>query len=80
MRTTMKKRHEKGIFAAARAFTIVFSQPKVPLCAEPVTAHAACSHHCRYYGSSGNREEIENHEERSILTPVRVSTQIQYDT
>ncbi|MBR3449046.1 MAG: hypothetical protein IKH27_14710 [Oscillospiraceae bacterium] len=79
MKTTMKKRLAKGILAAAFAFVTVFSVPQFPLYAEPVTAHASCSHHCRHYRSFGDWKEVENREERSFLTKVTVSTQMQIE-
>lgn len=78
----MKKCFAKGILAAAFAFVTVFSVPQFPLNAEPVTAHAACSHHCQHYSSSGDWQEVEKREHLNLLTPVSISTQMQieYDT
>lgn len=77
MRTTMKKRFAKGILAAAFAFAAVFSVPEFPLNAEPVTAHAACSHHCQHYSTCSDWEVINEQTVFNFLTPIKVRTEIQ---
>lgn len=49
----MKKQFIKGILAAALAFATVLSIPQSKALNDAaVTAHAACSHNYRHYGSS----------------------------
>lgn len=73
----MKKRLSKGILAAALAIATVFSVPQFPLNIEPVTAHAACNHHCQHYGSFSDWEQVDEGFEVNFLTGYKVITELQ---
>lgn len=79
MRTTIKKQLAKGTLAAAFAFVTLLGTLQYGKAGGSLTAHASCSHHCRHYRSFGDWKEVENREERSFLTKVTVSTQMQIE-
>lgn len=77
----MKHKIFKGILTAAMAFGTVLGTAQYGQTGS-ITAHAACSHHCRHYSTFSEWTEIDNRFIYNFLTPIQVSTQLQteYDT